>query len=107
MSSNNIIAKVIEDVEKMEEELFGARNIKLYNMADIYGPINFHEETDKNRIIDCLTFYELLSLPKNKPIKVIFKEKHEDDSSRNKRMYEYLTKYFDYYINSAREDNPQ
>ena len=41
----------------MEEQLFGSRNIKLYHMADIYGPINFNDDVSKESIIDCLTFY--------------------------------------------------
>ena len=57
LSSENIISKVIEDIQKMEEQLFGSRNIKLYHMADIYGPINFNDDVSKESIIDCLTFY--------------------------------------------------
>jgi hypothetical protein len=57
LSSDNIISRVVDSIEKMEEQLMGSRTIKLYNMADIYGPINFQEETDQDRVLDCLTFY--------------------------------------------------
>lgn len=69
----------------MEERLQGFRNIKLYNMSDIFGPINFHEETNDSKIIDCLTFYELLPLPKDKSITVKV-QNPPPETERNQRM---------------------
>lgn len=44
----------------MEEKLIGTKNIKVYSTSDIYGPINFSDEVENEKIIDCLGFYELL-----------------------------------------------
>lgn len=44
-------------MEKLEEKLIGTKNIKVYSTSDIYGPINFSEEKEDEKIIDCLGFY--------------------------------------------------
>ena len=104
LNGGSIASKVRQDIEKMEERLHGFRNIKLYNMSDIYGPINFHEETNDTKIIECLSFYELLSFPKDKSVSVSFKEKLLDPKIRNAQMVDQLRKYFTYYIKSSRDE---
>lgn len=104
LNGGSIASKVRQDIEKMEERLQGFRNIKLYNMSDIYGPINFHEETNDTKIIECLSFYELLPFPKDKSVSVSFKEKLLDPKIRNAQMVDQLRKYFTYYIKSSRDE---
>lgn len=57
LNGNSIAARVIQDIQNLEEQLQGFRNVKLYNMSDIFGPINFHEEADNVKIIHALSFY--------------------------------------------------
>jgi hypothetical protein len=65
MKNDGVVGKMLYEMEKIEEKLVGTKNIKVYSASDIYGPINFSEEKDDEKIIDCLGFYELIELPKD------------------------------------------
>lgn len=94
------------NLEKMEEKLIGTRNIKIYSPSDIYGPINFAQEKDHDKIIDCLGFYELIEVPKTQNLRVIYTGKHSfSPAEKNQLALKQIKDYVNYYIAVSKDDD--
>lgn len=90
MKSDGAIGRIVSEVEKLEEKLLGTRNLKIYSYSDTFGPINFSEEIEGGKVMDCLAFYELITLSKDSPVKLIFTDQPTSSAEKNKAMLQQI-----------------
>ena len=80
--------------------------IGCYSLSDVYGPIPINDETDKKKVLECLSFYNFLNLP-DCNIKIRYSDKKTTDGGAAKMIAdikEYL-RYFTYEINDDQDQN--
>lgn len=50
-------------IENLNNSIQEVKDTKVYSLGDVYGPVVINDETDKNKVIECLSFYEMCKLP--------------------------------------------
>ena len=77
-----------------------------YGLSDVYGPIAINDETEKSKVLECLSFYRLLDLP-DETIQICYTDDQSIADGANKMMSdirEYI-RYFTFEINDDQDQN--
>jgi hypothetical protein len=64
MTDNGIlqIERILDD---LDDRTFIDRTIPYYSLSDVYGPVKLNDDDlNAGKIVDFMTFYELMDLPK-------------------------------------------
>ncbi len=64
MTDNGVlhIERILDD---LEDNTYIDKTLSYYSLSDVYGPVKLSVDgSNADKIIDCLSFYELMDLPK-------------------------------------------
>ena len=79
--------------------------IGCYSLSDVYGPIPINDETDKNKVLECLSFYNFLQLPDSQ-IKIRYSNDEKTDKGAAKMIAD-IKEYLRFFTNEINDDQDQ
>lgn len=76
-----------------------------YDLSDVFGPIPINDDTNKEKVLECLSFYHFLNLPSS-TINVKYSERSEVEKGAE-RMIQDIKEYIRYFRNEINDDQDQ
>ena len=106
MTSNGIfqIEKIMDD---LDDNAYMDKTLRYYSLSDVYGPVRVTDDgSNADKVIDCISFYELMDLPREN-IVVEYAAERPSAESCSKNFVNDFEKYIRYMLNEARDEHPQ
>ncbi len=106
MTSNGIlqIERILDD---LEDNAYMDKTLRYYSLSDVYGPVRVADDgANADKVIDCMSFYELMDLPRENIVVEYAAEKPSAESC-SKNFVDDFEKYIRFMLNEARDEHPQ